>query len=143
MGGLSIWHWLIVGAVVLIVFGGKGKISDIMGDVAKGINFALSSSRPTKDDFAILRYLSAVEQIESDLWAQYAELGGAQAGELPGLSGANAPYTMALQNLDSDMPQYIHDNPEDELPTTPDAVPICLHGAAVRPVARLPQPAAF
>ena len=38
MGGLSIWHWLIVGAVVLIVFGGKNKISDIMGDVAKGIN---------------------------------------------------------------------------------------------------------
>lgn len=37
MGGLSIWHWLIVGAVVLIVFGGKGKISDIMGDIAKGI----------------------------------------------------------------------------------------------------------
>ena len=37
MGGLSIWHWIIVGAVVLIVFGGKGKISDIMGDVAKGI----------------------------------------------------------------------------------------------------------
>ena len=36
MGGLSIWHWLIVGAVVLLVFGGKGKISDIMGDVAKG-----------------------------------------------------------------------------------------------------------
>ena len=37
MGGLSIWHWLIVGAVVLIVFGGKGKISDVMGDFAKGI----------------------------------------------------------------------------------------------------------
>ncbi|MGH6820443.1 MAG: twin-arginine translocase TatA/TatE family subunit [Methylocella sp.] len=37
MGSLSIWHWLIVGAVVLLVFGGKGKISDIMGDVAKGI----------------------------------------------------------------------------------------------------------
>ncbi len=37
MGGLSIWHWLIVGAVVMIVFGGKSKISDIMGDVAKGI----------------------------------------------------------------------------------------------------------
>ncbi len=37
MGGLSIWHWLIVGAVLLLVFGGKGKISDIMGDVAKGI----------------------------------------------------------------------------------------------------------
>jgi sec-independent protein translocase protein TatA len=37
MGGLSIWHWLIVGAVFLLLFGGKGKISDIMGDVAKGI----------------------------------------------------------------------------------------------------------
>lgn len=37
MGGLSIWHWLIVGAVLLLVFGGKGKISDLMGDVAKGI----------------------------------------------------------------------------------------------------------
>ncbi len=37
MGGFSIWHWLIVGAVVMLVFGGKGKISDIMGDVAKGI----------------------------------------------------------------------------------------------------------
>jgi sec-independent protein translocase protein TatA len=37
MGGLSLWHWLVVGAVVLIVFGGKGKISDVMGDIAKGI----------------------------------------------------------------------------------------------------------
>ena len=37
MGGLSIWHLLILGAVVLLLFGGKGKISDIMGDVAKGI----------------------------------------------------------------------------------------------------------
>jgi sec-independent protein translocase protein TatA len=37
VGSLSIWHWLIVGAVVLLVFGGKGKISDIMGDFAKGI----------------------------------------------------------------------------------------------------------
>jgi sec-independent protein translocase protein TatA len=37
MGGLSIWHWLIVGAVFMLLFGGKGKISDIMGDVAKGI----------------------------------------------------------------------------------------------------------
>jgi sec-independent protein translocase protein TatA len=37
MGGLSIWHWLIVGGVVLLLFGGKGKVSDIMGDVAKGI----------------------------------------------------------------------------------------------------------
>jgi sec-independent protein translocase protein TatA len=37
MGGLSIWHWIIVGGVAFILFGGKFKISDVMGDVAKGI----------------------------------------------------------------------------------------------------------
>ena len=36
MGGLSIWHWIIVIAVVLLVFG-RGKISELMGDVAQGI----------------------------------------------------------------------------------------------------------
>lgn len=37
MGSLSIWHWLIVLAVVLVLFGGGGKISTLMGDMAKGI----------------------------------------------------------------------------------------------------------
>lgn len=37
MGSMSIWHWLVVGAIALLLFGGKGKISDLMGDVAKGI----------------------------------------------------------------------------------------------------------
>ncbi|MHA1157466.1 MAG: twin-arginine translocase TatA/TatE family subunit [Alphaproteobacteria bacterium] len=37
MGSLSIWHWLIVILVVVLLFG-RGKISDLMGDVAKGIN---------------------------------------------------------------------------------------------------------
>jgi len=37
MGSLSIWHWIIVLAVGLLIFGGRGKISDLMGDVAKGI----------------------------------------------------------------------------------------------------------
>jgi len=37
MGAFSIWHWLIVLAVVLVLFGGSGKISSLMGDVAKGI----------------------------------------------------------------------------------------------------------
>jgi sec-independent protein translocase protein TatA len=36
MGGFSIWHWLIVGIVVMLLFG-KGRFSDMMGDVAKGI----------------------------------------------------------------------------------------------------------
>ena len=37
MGSMSIMHWLLLGAVVLLLFGGKGKISDIMGEVAKGV----------------------------------------------------------------------------------------------------------
>ncbi|ALA19229.1 MULTISPECIES: twin-arginine translocase TatA/TatE family subunit [Chelatococcus] len=36
MGGASIWHWIVVGLVVLLLFG-RGKISEMMGDVAKGI----------------------------------------------------------------------------------------------------------
>lgn len=36
MGSLSIWHWLIVILVVVLLFG-RGKISDLMGDVAKGV----------------------------------------------------------------------------------------------------------
>ena len=36
MGGLSIWHWLIVIVGVMLLFG-RGKISDLMGDVAKGV----------------------------------------------------------------------------------------------------------
>ncbi len=71
------------------------------------------SHGPTKGDIAILRFLSAVEQIESDLWQQYNELGGIQDSEVPGGSGSG-PYTAALKNLDGDMDQYIHDNTEDE-----------------------------
>jgi sec-independent protein translocase protein TatA len=37
MGSMSIWHWLIVLAVVLLLFGGRGKISQLMGDFGKGL----------------------------------------------------------------------------------------------------------
>jgi sec-independent protein translocase protein TatA len=37
MGSLSIWHWMIVIVVVLLLFGGRGKLSSIMGDFAQGI----------------------------------------------------------------------------------------------------------
>jgi hypothetical protein len=70
--------------------------------------------RLTEGDAAILRFLAAAEIIETDLWEQYNELGGIQDKELPGGSG-NAAYREALQVLDEDMPQYIHDNTEDEL----------------------------
>ena len=77
---------------------------------------AKAASGPTTGDVAILRFLSALEQIEADLWLQYAELGGTQDSELPGLpTGGNTLYTNALNNLDSDMHQYIHDNADDEV----------------------------
>jgi sec-independent protein translocase protein TatA len=37
MGSFSPWHLLIIGVLVLLVFGGRGKISSIMGDAAKGV----------------------------------------------------------------------------------------------------------
>lgn len=67
----------------------------------------------TRGDAAILRFLAAAEIIESDLWQQYNELGGIQDSEVPGGSGSPL-YTAALQVLDGDMPQYIHDNTNDE-----------------------------
>ena len=70
----------------------------------------------TPGDAAILRFLAAAEIIESDLWVQYNELGGIQDNELPELGGTgNTLYTNALEQLDEDMPQYIHDNTEDEI----------------------------
>ena len=69
----------------------------------------------TKGDVAILRFLAAAEIIESDLWVQYNELGGVQDSEVPGITGGSAPYIAALEQLDGDMPQYIHDNTEDEI----------------------------
>src|SRR6202047_5476092 len=66
-------------------------------------------------DAAILRFLAAAEIIETDLWIQYSELGGTQDKEVSGSGGGNPVYTAALQILDGDMPQYIHDNTDDEI----------------------------
>jgi len=75
-------------------------------------------------DIALLQFALWAESVESDLWIQYAELGGvgpsgggaAQAGEeFQYFIGGNAAYTLALQNLDGDMPQYITDNTDDEI----------------------------
>jgi hypothetical protein len=72
------------------------------------------SGRLTPGDASILRFLAALEILETDLWQQYNELGGIQDREVPGGSGSPA-YTAALAVLDADMAQYIHDNTEDEL----------------------------
>ncbi|MBV9282489.1 MAG: twin-arginine translocation signal domain-containing protein, partial [Chloroflexi bacterium] len=78
--------------------------------------FAQQVSSPglTSGDVAILRFLTAIELIEADLWQQYNELGGIVDGEVPGGKVIDA-YATALQVLDGDMSQYIHDNTEDEI----------------------------
>jgi len=75
---------------------------------------AAKTSYLTEGDIAILRFLAAAEIIETDLWQQYNELGGIPDSEVPGGSGC-APYITALEVLDGDMPQYVHDNTEDEI----------------------------
>lgn len=49
MGAMSIWHWVIVVVVVLLLFGGRGKLSGLMGDAAKGIR-AFRDGLKTEDD---------------------------------------------------------------------------------------------
>ena len=79
----------------------------------------------TKDDIAILTFLSALEQVEADLWIQYAELGGATRQGLSPIdlelngqkitTGLAPAYITGLLVLDGDMPQYIADNTDDEI----------------------------
>lgn len=85
----------------------------------------LNSGPVTAGDIAILRFLSALEQVESDLWIQYAELGGATNQGLSPIdlslngkaiaTGLAPGYITALEVLDGDMPQYIVDNTDDEI----------------------------
>src|SRR6201996_2274966 len=76
-----------------------------------------ASTALTKGDIAILRFLAAAELIESDLWQQYAELGGLTSGqpvEVDPNQQLNS-YQAALSNLDGDGPQYITSNTLDEI----------------------------
>src|SRR5580692_9117867 len=66
-----------------------------------------NSSSLTTGDIAILRFVAAAEIIETDLWQQYAELGGLSAGK-------QNPYQKAFQRLDGDGSQYITSNTLDE-----------------------------
>lgn len=51
MGSFSIWHWVVVLVVVLVLFGGGGKLSRLMGDMAKGVN-AFKKGLKENDDAA-------------------------------------------------------------------------------------------
>jgi hypothetical protein len=78
---------------------------------------AQERGRLNQGDAAILRFLAAAELIESDLWTQYAELGG--IGNDPPIevdpNESLNPYQSALSNLDTDGPQYITSNTNDEI----------------------------
>ena len=61
IGSFSIWHWLIVLVVVVLLFGGKGKVSSIMKDVGIGVNqFRKGLKEGTEDEN------TASVQIESE-----------------------------------------------------------------------------
>ena len=93
-----------------LVGAGMGALgAGLLGDVS----MAAASSSLTSGDAAILRFLSALEILETDLWQQYNELCGIQDDEVPGGTG-NPRFTDALKVLDGDMDQYVHDNTEDE-----------------------------
>jgi hypothetical protein len=65
-------------------------------------------------DAALLRFPAALEILEADFWIQYNELGGIQDDEVPGGHG-NPAYTEALEVIEDEMGDYIHDNTDDEI----------------------------
>ena len=87
------------------------------GTLARAQAYTRPNGALNAGDVAILRFLAAAELIESDLWTQYAELGGIGNNPPievdPGQTLNN--YQVALSNLDSDGPQYISSNTLDEV----------------------------
>jgi hypothetical protein len=94
---------------------GAGLLAN--GTLARAQSYTKGGRSLNTGDVAILRFLAAAELIESDLWTQYAELGGIGDNSPievdPGQTLNN--YQVALSNLDSDGPQYITSNTLDEV----------------------------
>jgi sec-independent protein translocase protein TatA len=63
MGGFSLWHWLVVGVIILLLFG-KGRFSDMMGDVAKGIKSFKKGMSEDEEAAAAQRRLEADRTID-------------------------------------------------------------------------------
>jgi hypothetical protein len=105
---------MIAGAATAVGSGLLSRAEPVFADD----NDSSRSSQLTKGDISILRFLAAAELIESDLWVQYAELGGLTPGQLPVETKPFTPmnnYQAAMMNLDSDGPQYITSNTNDEI----------------------------
>ena len=106
---------MVAGAVATV---GAGILGSGLPAFAQETGKSSASNAPlSKGDIAILQFLAAAELIESDLWIQYAELGG--IGDLPPIeidpNEKLNPYQVALSNLDPDGPQYIASNTLDEV----------------------------
>lgn len=86
-----------LGAAVASATGLAGSLSSARADEGSGNGLS-------KGDAAILRFLAAVEYIETDFWQQYTEL-----------ALGNPAYQAALQVLDGDMPTYLNQNTRDEV----------------------------
>jgi len=78
------------------------------------IRAAEASSSLSPGDAALLRFPAALEILEADFWIQYNELGGIQDAEVPGGHG-NPAYADALEAIEDEMGDYIHDNTDDEI----------------------------
>jgi hypothetical protein len=87
--------------------GGTGLLTGLRAAEAAG-------GRLTPGDAALLRFPAALELLEADFWIQYNELGGIQDDEVPGGSG-NPDYAEALEVIEDEMGDYIHDNTDDEI----------------------------
>jgi hypothetical protein len=100
-----------------VVVAGTAAVGSALLGTSKSAYARSSSAGLTSGDIAILRFLAAAELIESDLWTQYAELGG--IGDNPPIeldpNESLNNYQTALSNLDSDGPQYISSNTIDEV----------------------------
>jgi len=66
MGTFSLWHWLIVLAVVLLLFGGRGKISSIMGDFGKGLKSFKKGMKDEEEEAAEAAAASA-QRVSNDV----------------------------------------------------------------------------
>ena len=78
------------------------------------VRTAEAGSTLSPGDAALLRFPAALEILEADFWIQYNELGGIQDDEVPGGHG-NPAYTEALEVIEDEMGDYIHDNTDDEI----------------------------
>jgi hypothetical protein len=87
--------------------GGTGLLTGLRAEEA-------AVGRLSPGDAALLRFPAALELLEADFWIQYNELGGIQDDEVPGGSG-NPEYSEALELIEDEMGDYIHDNTDDEI----------------------------